>query len=181
MLDYDKTELNTVLLAVLSLRTYGFMALTGTYSSVIDTKGRLGIPSYFRKFLKETLVVAPVLYTPKDEPVLRIYSEEKWEEIDTKISALVDGGSGDVSMQALNFKRMMYSTCKTVDIDTSGRILLSPPQLEILNKSKNVAVIGQSDKLEVWAGDYWKAKQAELRMLSPEDRFSELDLGGLGL
>ncbi len=156
------------------------MTLVGEHSASIDSKGRLAIPSYFRKSLTDSVVIAPVLDTPDDEPVLRVYTLTKWQQVETSVRQMPNTGGHARAEQVRRFQRELFSISKMVEIDGSGRVLLSPRQREILGESRT-QLIGMSDKLEIWAEGYWKKYHRTWMDQSPEERFNQLDLGGLSL
>lgn len=116
----------------------------GSYTYSVDHKGRVNIPTKFRKSLpdetEEILVVTRGL-----EGCLFAYPLEEWQRIEEKLRAL------PVTQQnARYFVRMLTSQATTVSIDKQGRIALPKPLLDIAKIETDVLIIGALDRFELW-------------------------------
>ncbi|MEK7207734.1 MAG: cell division/cell wall cluster transcriptional repressor MraZ, partial [Pseudomonadota bacterium] len=55
------------------------------------------------------------------------------------------------------------------ELDGSGRILLPPPLREFAGLNKDVVLIGQGNKFEIWDEGAWNVKRAEWLAEGDED------------
>ena len=112
----------------------------GEFFHSFDEKGRVNFPAKLREELGEQFVITKGL-----DGCLSAYSMEKWEHI----SKIVDGLP---QAKARNLKRFMFSSATVVNPDKQGRVLVT----------KDVAVIGASDHVEIWDREAWTALNAEM-------------------
>tara|TARA_R100001377_G_scaffold26636_2_gene14358 strand:+ start:501 stop:911 length:411 start_codon:yes stop_codon:yes gene_type:complete len=87
---------------------------------------------------------------------LLLYPIDVWEEIQKKIEAL-----SSFNPETRKFQRMMIGYATDVEMDGSGRILLSQVLRNHAELDKHVALVGQGKKLELWSETNW-AEQTEL-------------------
>jgi MraZ protein len=140
----------------------------GEYQHNIDLKKRLALPSKFRKYLGENVVITKGL-----DKCLFVYGMEAWKEIAEKLSSFPVGESATRS-----FVRMMLSGATDVEVDGQGRVLLPEYLKEYAMLDKNVIVVGLYNRLEIWDENKWQ----EYRKKAEEntDEVAE-NLGKLGI
>lgn len=117
----------------------------------LDTKGRLAIPAIYRRGLAEccnSKMVVTVNNT--QEKCLWLYPLDQWEIVEQKVAAL---SSFDPNHQKL--KRFLLGYASDVALDKSGRILLSCPLREFAGLDKEIMLVGQSNKFEIWDQSLW--------------------------
>ena len=136
--------------------------LRGNYPARIDSKGRLKVPTAFRRYLEEKHGSAVYLTSLTGECV-RIYPMPEWEAIEKRLSLLP---SMDPARRKFLDRTNYYGQQSLMD--TQGRVLIHP----LLRKSAavvgDVAVLGYLSYLEVWELDKFQQ-----RMLS--DPYTEED------
>ena len=123
---------------------------TGEFFHSFDEKGRVNFPAKLREELGEQFVITKGL-----DGCLSAYSMEKWEHI----SKIVDGLP---QAKARNLKRFMFSSATVVNPDTQGRVLVTQTLRGYANITKDVAVIGACDHVEIWDREAWAALNAEM-------------------
>lgn len=123
---------------------------TGEFFHSFDEKGRVNFPAKLREELGEQFVITKGL-----DGCLSAYSMEKWE----RISKIVDGLP---QAKARNLKRFMFSSATFVNPDKQGRILVTQTLRTYANITKDVAVIGASDHVEIWDREAWATLNAEM-------------------
>ncbi|MBQ5666799.1 MAG: division/cell wall cluster transcriptional repressor MraZ, partial [Oscillospiraceae bacterium] len=64
--------------------------------------------------------------------------------------------------KARNLKRFMFSSATVVNPDKQGRVLVTQTLRGYANITKDVAVIGASDHVEIWDREAWAALNAEM-------------------
>ena len=116
----------------------------GSAPAKIDDKGRLKVPTDFRRFIEERygpdLFVTSVL---GDKAVL--YPLAVWEEIEGRLSSMPSTDPTRVRF----LERVSYFG-QQVSLDGQGRILLPQILRESAGMNGDVVVSAQLDHLEVW-------------------------------
>ena len=117
----------------------------GEYCHNLDEKSRLVIPSNFRDELKNNFVIAKGL-----EKCLYIFSKNEWEKVVSKLESL-PFTKKDVRI----FKRSFFSGAANVELDKSGRIVISSNLKEYAKINRECVIIGAGDRIEIWDKDEW--------------------------
>ncbi|HLR06681.1 MAG TPA: division/cell wall cluster transcriptional repressor MraZ [Pyrinomonadaceae bacterium] len=145
--------------------------LRGNYPARIDSKGRLKVPTAFRRYLEEKHGSAVYLTSLTGECV-RIYPMPEWEAIEQRLSLLP---SMDPARRKFLDRTNYYGQQSAMD--SQGRVLIHP----LLRKSAavvgDVVVLGYLSYLEVWELDKFQQ-----RLLSdPYTEEDETAIAGLGI
>ncbi len=122
----------------------------------LDPKGRMAMPSRYRDQLVSEYGGRLVATIDPMAKCLLLYPVDTWEEIQTKIEAL-----SSFNADTRKFQRMMIGYATDVEMDGSGRILLSQVLRNHAELDKHVALVGQGKKLELWSETNW-TEQTEL-------------------
>lgn len=118
--------------------------LIGEYYQNIDDKGRINIPSKFRHDLGETFVVAKGL-----DDCVSIYPKSKWDAFLESLMAIPPS-------QRRALQRYFGSGAEECTIDSQGRVVI-PPKLRLhADLQKEIAVVGDTEKVEVWNRQVWE-------------------------
>lgn len=142
--------------------------LIGEYKHTIDSKKRLAIPAKFRQSLGEKAVITKGL-----ENCLVIYTLKEWERLAQKLAELPS-----TQADARNFVRMMLSGASDVELDRLGRVLIPDYLKSYASLKKNVAVLGLSNKIEIWDQDQWEGhkRKTETEAGDIAERLRELGI-----
>src|SRR5260370_33067659 len=145
--------------------------LRGNYTARIDSKGRLKVPTLFRRYVEEKYGSALYLTSLTGECV-RIYPMPEWEAIEQRLSLVP---SMDPARRKFLDRTNYYGQHSSMD--TQGRVLIHP----LLRKSAavvgDVAVLGYLTYLEVW-----ELERFQQRLLSdPYSEEDEAPIAGLGV
>lgn len=115
----------------------------GRYDFSIDEKGRINIPSKFRKLLspeaEDTFVVSRA-----PDGCLWAYPKNEWEKFEDSLEKM------PVSREVNKFQRALQNTLNDSTLDKQGRISLTALQMKIAGINKNVTIIGRGGYLEIW-------------------------------
>lgn len=126
----------------------------GRQRLALDSKGRLQLPSKFRTgtLVEET---GRVVVTIDRAPCLLIYPLPEWEIVEHKLARL-----SSVSETARQWKRFLLGNAEDCEIDAQARILL-PAELRVFALlEKQVMLVGQGNKLELWNAPLWDGQNA---------------------
>lgn len=115
----------------------------GRYDFSIDQKGRINIPSKFRKLLspqaEETFVICRA-----PDGCLWAYPKDEWEKFEDTLD------NTPVSRDANKFQRAIQNTLNDSTLDKQGRVSLTSLQTKIAGIEKSVSIIGRGSYLEIW-------------------------------
>ena len=113
----------------------------GTSLLVLDSKGRLSLPSRHREsFLLSK--GAEVTLTRHPDGCVLLYPQSHWEELSVKLMQL------PYALRA--FQRMLLGSAVTVKIDPSGRLLVPSELRTLCGLSREVTFIGVGNHFELW-------------------------------
>ncbi len=129
------------------------MAFRGTYEHSLDAKNRLTIPSKFREQLAGRLVVAQAI-----KPCVAIMTEEAFEKFTE--SFLKD--LNPLSEEAERLSHYFNAGSFDGELDKAGRVMVPPPLIEFAGLAKDVTVIGNGDRLELWNNLRWGEYHSDL-------------------
>jgi len=116
----------------------------GSAPAKIDDKGRLKIPTDFRRLLEDRWGPDLFVTSVQGESAL-LYPLPVWEEIEQRLSSMA---STDVT-RVRYLERVNYYG-QQVRLDVQGRILIPQILRESASVSGDVVVSGQLDHLVVW-------------------------------
>ncbi len=86
-----------------------------------------------------------------NQPCLLIYPFPEWEKIEEKIEALPS-----FNPTTRRIQRLLIGHATEVEVDASGRMLLSSTLRDYARLDKKVMLIGQGKKFELWDESLWK-------------------------
>jgi MraZ protein len=113
----------------------------GEFYHNVDAKGRLSIPSKFRDSLGSTVVISR-----GPERCLRLFSLEEWEKFVESIEEQLD--TSDVRGRYV--LRELTGKSSVCDLDSQGRIVITSSLRDFAGITKEVVVIGNGKKAEIW-------------------------------
>lgn len=127
----------------------------GHHSYNLDNKGRVSIPSDFREVLSDRYDERLVLMKHYDR-CLVAHPLEEWQKLDEKITSLPASDP-----MVTKFLRNFYSSAKVCELDRQGRILIPPALKTYAGLSREVIIIGMSNKIELWDLETWNRENPE--------------------
>ena len=116
----------------------------------LDAKGRMAIPAKFRKHLDVCCEGRLVVTIDHSDHCLQLYPLSEWEGVEKKLSALPS-----LNPQVRRLKRMLLGYATECEMDSNGRILLPAKLREFASLDKNIVMIGQGNKFELWDEQSW--------------------------
>jgi MraZ protein len=124
----------------------------GATSLNLDAKGRLAVPSKHRDALLAQCAGHLVL-TAHPHRCLLLYPQPAWEPIQAKMMAL-----SSFDKQSSKLQRMLVGFAEDIELDTAGRLLVSPVLREFAGLEKQAMLVGQGSHFELWNLDAWRAQ-----------------------
>jgi len=95
-----------------------------------------------------------IVVTVDRDHCLLIYPLPDWEELERKLVRLPS-----MNKVARNIVRIMVGYATEVDMDSSGRILVSRELRDFADLEKQAMLIGQGNKFELWDEGTWNEKR----------------------
>ena len=88
--------------------------------------------------------------------VFRVYLPTEWEKIEQQI----DGLSG-LNEHVRRMKHLLIGHANDLELDGIGRVLLPQELRQYAGLEKQVCLVGQCKKLEIWSQQNWLSKRDE--------------------
>ena len=120
----------------------------------MDAKGRLAVPARQREGLLEQCNGRVVITIDTQSTCLTLYPLPEWERIEAEIQALPA-----LNPAVKRFQRLMLGYAADIELDGNGRGLMPQSLREYAHLEKKVVLVGQGNKLELWAEDRWVAER----------------------
>jgi len=144
--------------------------LLGEYDCKLDSKGRFMMPSGLKKQLQDVVREGFVINRDLFEKCLVLYPMQEWKRVSSEIGSL----NRFVKKNVL-FIRRFNNGATQLDVDSSGRILIPASLSGYAEMSKEIKVIGNTDRIELWSkGNYEAMLSEDIDMAS----LSEEVMGG---
>ena len=125
--------------------------LIGTYECKVDAKGRLMLPVSFKKQLASVMGNGFVLKRAVFQPCLELYPMNQWELLMQNINKL-----NRFKKKNNDFIRRFTAGVKSVDLDSSGRLLISKDLVGFAGISKEIVVTSAVNIIEIWDKDNYE-------------------------
>ncbi len=126
----------------------------GATSLNLDAKGRLAVPSRHRDALMSQSAGRLVL-TAHPHGCLLLYPQLAWEPIQSKLTSL-----SSFNKQSSALQRLLVGHAEDLEMDSAGRLLVSPTLREFAKLDKQAMLVGQGSHFELWNMEAWKAQLA---------------------
>ena len=138
--------------------------LIGTYECKIDVKGRLLIPSAFKKQLAPVIPKGFVLKRAVFQNCLELYPLAQWEELIKKVNSL-----NRFKKKNNDFIRRFTAGVKFIELDGIGRLLIPKDLIEFSNINRDVTLSTSVNIIEIWDKSSYEKAIADSR-----DDFAQL-------
>lgn len=136
----------------------------------LDPKGRLTMPTRYRSTIQAAAKNQLILTIDTEEHCLLLYPLPEWEVIESRIQALPS-----FHKVSRRIQRLLIGHATELELDGNGRLLLPPLLREYAAMDKQVMLVGQGKKFELWSEkewnsgrDKWLSKESLDESLPPE-------------
>lgn len=149
----------------------------GTSGITLDTKNRITMPTRYREELFADCQGKMVCTVDIQHACLLLYPLPEWEEIELKLCNL-----SSTNPQERMFQQILLGNASDCDMDKNGRLLINGPLRQHANLEKNIMLVGQLKKFEIWSESAWQAQmqkgisQIQSGELELTDRLLDLSL-----
>ena len=144
----------------------GFVVVfQGASSLSLDAKGRLSVPTRHRDVLSAT-AAGQLTITKHPHGCLMMFPRPEWEKFRERIAAL--------PMAAQWWKRIFLGNAMDVEMDGTGRVLVSP-ELRAGGRHQRATcmLLGMGNHFELWDKATYDAKEAEAMQGEMPDVFQD--------
>jgi MraZ protein len=124
----------------------------------LDPKGRLTIPTRYRQALMDDCQGQLVCTVDNRQSCLLLYPLPEWDIIEEKISKF-----STMNPDERRIQRLLIGYANEVDMDKSGRVLVAPTLRQFADLDKEIMLVGQRNRIEIWSQKTWYAQIAEDR------------------
>lgn len=121
----------------------------GNIEAKIDTKGRVFVPSSFRKILVSSAQTTLILKKDIFQDCLVLYPESIWEEEVVTLRTRLNRWN----KQQTQLFRQFVIDAERLEIDANGRILIPKRYLQMLNIASDITFLGVDNLIEIWTKD----------------------------
>jgi MraZ protein len=139
----------------------------GANKVTLDAKGRLAMPTRYRDRIVERSSGRLVATVDRSDRCLLIYPLPEWEEIERKLMRLPT-----LNPAVRRLQRLMVGHATELELDSHGRILIPPTLREYAALARDVVLIGQGSRFELWDEAHWD--QSRDSWLKVDDATEEL-------
>lgn len=128
----------------------------GTSAITLDSKNRITIPTRYREELFADCQGKMVCTVDIQHRCLLLYPLPEWEEIELKLCNL-----SSMNPQERILQQVLLGNASDCEIDKSGRLLINGPLRQYASLEKNLMLVGQLKKFEIWSEDAWQSQMQE--------------------
>ena len=136
----------------------------GASSLSLDAKGRLSVPTRHRDVLAAT--ASSQLTIPKHpHGCLMVFPRPEWEKFRERLAQL--------PMSAQWWKRIFLGNAMDVDMDGTGRVLISPELRAAAGLTKEAVLLGMGNHFELWDKATYDEQEAQAMQGEMPDAFKD--------
>lgn len=135
----------------------------------LDGKSRFAVPARYRDVLLAHCDGQLVLTADADGCLL-LYPQPDWQPIREKLMQL-----SAFNPRIRSLQRFLVGHAEDVTMDGTGRVLVSPTLRAYAALDKQVMLVGQGNKFEVWDSVRWQAQHEKMMGFTDGDLPPELE------
>jgi len=139
----------------------------GASSISLDAKGRLSVPTRHRDVLSAT-AAGQLTITRHPHGCLMIFPRGEWEKFRERVAGL--------PMTAQWWKRIFLGNAMDVDMDGTGRVLVSPELRAAAHISKDAVLLGMGTHFELWDKSTYDDLEAQAMQGEMPDVFRDFSI-----
>ena len=131
----------------------------GKYEAKADVKGRIFIPSAYRKLLPDGEREKVVMRRDAENECMILYPEHVWNAKVEQLKATLDEWNPADQMLLMQF----VADAEWLDIDSQGRVLIAKRHLQSISvENSELLFVGMLDRFAVWGKNrYEQSKMSQ--------------------
>lgn len=123
----------------------------GRFEHTIDPKGRLALPSAFKKDLASSGDELLIITTHISSPCLVAYPLDEWQKFEERLAKLPQ-----FEPSVMTLRRLYVGGAMECPIDKQGRVLIPPVLREFAKLERDAYWVGAMRMLEIWSKPSWQ-------------------------
>ena len=155
---------NFLLNLIISKLLLNLKYLIGTYECKVDVKGRVLIPSAFKKQLASVIKKGFVLKRAVFQSCLELYPISQWEDLIARVNSL-----NRFKKKNNDFIRRFTAGVKFIELDNNGRLLIPKDLIEFSNIKRDIVLSSSVNIIEIW-----DKQSYESAIVDSRDDFAQL-------
>ena len=136
----------------------------GASSLSLDAKGRLSVPTRHRDVLAAT-ASSQLTITKHPHGCLMVFPRPEWEKFRERLAQL--------PMSAQWWKRIFLGNAMDVDMDGTGRVLISPELRAAAGLTKEAVLLRMGNHFELWDKATYDEQEAQAMQGEMPDAFKD--------
>jgi MraZ protein len=136
----------------------------GASSLALDNKGRLSVPTRHRDVLSAT-ASSQLTITKHPHGCLMLFPRNEWEKFRGRLN--------EMPIQVHGWKRLFLGNAMDVEMDATGRVLISPELRSGAGITKDAVLLGMGSYFELWDAATYAAQEAEQMKADMPDFFQD--------
>ena len=129
----------------------------GDYTCRVDTKGRIILPSAFKKQMPAAAMDKFVVKKDVFEKCLVLFPMDEWDRQNSIIRSRINPYNKEHS----RFLRGFYKGTAEIVLDASNRLLIPRRLLELVGIDGEAVLAGQDGKIEIWSKELYDGHAGE--------------------
>ena len=134
----------------------------GKIDAKLDAKGRVFVPSVFRKVLSEEERERVVVRMEADEKYLLVYPESVWNKQVMELQSKLNEWDPEDQMLLMQF----VGDAEVLEFDAQGRVLLSKRLQMRMGLENEIVFVGMVDRIAMWNKSVYEEQFAVKAKLS---------------
>lgn len=123
----------------------------GITAVALDAKGRISVPAQYRETITEVADDDMVVTIDTEDRCLLLYPAPHWQEIEDRLQELPT-----FNPVTRRIQRLLIGHATDLSIDRHGRVLLPQILRDYAGLDKNIIVVGQGRRFEIWGESQWE-------------------------
>ena len=136
----------------------------GASALSLDAKGRLSVPTRHRDVLN-AVASGKLTITKHPHGCLMLFPRPEWEKFRDRIASL--------PMSAQWWKRIFLGNAMDVDMDATGRVLISPELRSAAGITRDTMLLGMGQHFELWDKAFYDEQEAKAMQAEMPDVFKD--------
>lgn len=125
----------------------------GATQITLDAKGRLAVPARYRERVLARCE-GQLICTVDQDHCLLLYPLPDWEDIERKLMRL-----SSFNQSTRRLQRLMVGYASELEMDGHGRVLIPRELREFAGLDRQVMLLGQGNKFEIWDEQRWTERR----------------------
>lgn len=125
----------------------------GVTHLTLDEKGRISVPAKYRERILASCE-GQLIITVDAVHCLMIYALSEWELIEQSLMS-----KPNMDKQVRRLQRLLVGHASEAEMSRQGRISIPPALREFAGLEKQVTLVGQGKKLELWDTAHWNQER----------------------